>query len=76
MGGERIKVGNLREQSNYVPLPYRRVSYQPYSGPMNAKNIVTHLLSREVYRRTDIIVLHNEGPEFAVAAVHREEPES
>ena len=76
MSGERIKVGNLRKQSNYVPLPYRRVSYQPYSGPMYAKDIVAHLLSREVYRRTDIIVLHNEEAEFAVAAIQREEAES
>ena len=76
MGGERIKVGNLREQSNYVPLPYRRVSYQPYSGPMKAENIIAHLLSREVYRRTDIVILHNEKPAFAIAAVQREESES
>lgn len=76
MGGERIIVGNLREQINFVPLPYRRVSYQPYSGPMTTEGIVAHLLSREVYRRTDIVVLHNSEAAFAVAAVQREEADT
>ena len=76
MGGERLIVGNLRTQKNFVPLPYRRVSYQPYSGIMTAEAVSGHLLAREVYRRTDIVVLHNEKQEFAVAAVQRADAET
>jgi hypothetical protein len=71
MGGEILEVGNLREQKNFVPLPYRRVSYQPYEGAMTEPAIREHLLGREVYRRTDIVILHNERREWAVAAVRR-----
>ncbi|MGR9046285.1 MAG: DUF7714 family protein [Gammaproteobacteria bacterium] len=71
MGGETLKVGNLRNRNNFVPLPYRRVSFQPYDGVMSAAAISEHLLSREIYRRTDIVVLHNDKQEYAVAAVQR-----
>lgn len=71
MGGEVLKVGNLKDRKNFVPLPYRRVSYQPYAGPMAEAAIEGHLLAREVYRRTDIVILHNERHELAVAAVQR-----
>ena len=72
MGGEILQVGGLRQQLNFVPLPYRRVSYQPYSGEMTAVAIERHICSREVYRRTDVIVLHNDKEEYAVVAVQRD----
>jgi hypothetical protein len=71
MGGEALKIGKLRGQKNFVPLPYRRVSYQPYQGCMTETAIEAHLLAREVYRRTDIVVLHNAEQQLAVAAVQR-----
>jgi hypothetical protein len=71
MGGEVLTVGNLKNQKNFVPLPYRRVSYQPYAGVMTDAAITGYLLAREVYRRTDIVILHNDRGENAVAAVQR-----
>ncbi len=76
MGGEVLTVGNLKHQKNFVPLPYRRVSYQPYAGDMSEEAITAHLLAREAYRRTDIVILHNERGENAVAAVQRVESEA
>lgn len=75
MGGEILTVGNLKEQKNFVPLPYRRVSFQPYSGAMTREAIARYLLPREVYRRTDIVVLHSDAGEYAVAAVQRRQSE-
>ena len=71
MGGEILQTGGLRQQLNFVPLPYRRVSFQPYAGAMTAGAIENHISSREVYRRTDIIILHNDEQEYAVVAVQR-----
>lgn len=71
MSGEVLEVGTLSTQKNLVPLPYRRVSYQPYVGRMTSDAITEHLMSRELYRRTDFVVLHNDSQEFAVAAVQR-----
>lgn len=71
MGGEVLEVGKLGTRKNFVPLPYRCVSYQPYGGDMNDAAIVEHLMARELYRRTDIVVLHNEKQEYAVAAIQR-----
>lgn len=65
---------SFRAQQNVVPLPYRRVSMQPYSGPMTEEAIVSHFLGREAYRRTDFIVLHTddlEAREYAVVAISR-----
>lgn len=76
MGGEILKVGNLRWQKNFVPLPYRRVSYQPYEGVMTAVAICAYLLAREVYRRTDIVILHTVEGACAVAAVQRAESDA
>lgn len=76
MGGEILQVGGLRERRNFVPLPYRRVSYQPYAGAMTAPAIREHLLAREVYRRTDVVILHNDSAQLAVAAVQRDGSES
>ncbi|MSP28672.1 MAG: hypothetical protein EXR80_09830 [Methylococcales bacterium] len=61
----------IKQQQNFVPLPYRRVSFQPYHGDMSEVAITAHLLNREVYRRTDVIVLHNTDNQYAVAAVQR-----
>ena len=72
MGADILQAGNLRQQLNFVPLPYRRVSFQPYAGAMTAADIESHLRAREVYRRTDIVVLHNDRRQYAVAAVQRE----
>lgn len=58
----------MREQKNFVPLPYRRVSVQPYQGEMSEAAICAHLLGREAYRRTDFVVLR-QGAATAVAAV-------
>ncbi len=76
MGGAVLKVGSLKWQNNFVPLPYRRVSYQPYEGAMTEAAIETHLLAREVYRRTDVVVLHNADHQLAVAAVQRIESDT
>ena len=75
MGGEILQVGKLRQQLNFVPLPYRSVSYQPYNGALTAAAIEQHILAREVYRRTDVIILHNENQEYAVVAVQRRSSE-
>ncbi len=71
MNGAILQVGNLKQQQNFVPLPYRCVSFQPYDGEMDAAVIESYLLDREVYRRTDIIILHNSRQKYAVAAVQR-----
>lgn len=59
MNGAILQVGDLKKQQNFVPLPYRCVSFQPYDGKMDTTVIERYLLKREVYRRTDIIILHN-----------------
>lgn len=71
MNGVILQVGDLKQRRNFVPLPYRCVSFQPYEGSMAADSIAEYVLSREVYRRTDIIILHNDSQEYAVAAVQR-----
>lgn len=53
---------------NLVPLPYRRVSVQPYTGEMTAAAIRAHLMGRETYRRTDFVVLRK-GETAAITAV-------
>src|SRR6266545_2995675 len=59
------------ETRNLVPLPYRRVSVQPYAGELGAEAVTAHLLGREAYRRTDFVVLRAPSGEHAVAAVTR-----
>ncbi|MGZ8187914.1 MAG: DUF7714 family protein [Methylosarcina sp.] len=71
MNGGILRVGHLKQQQNFVPLPYRCVSFQPYEGDMKAAVIERYLAAREVYRRTDIVILHNARHEYAVAAVQR-----
>lgn len=60
---------------NLVPLPYRRVSVQPYDGAMTESAIRSHLMGREAYRRTDFIVLRK-GDATAIAEVTAPERES
>jgi hypothetical protein len=59
---------------NFVPLPYRHVSVQPYQGSMTAEAIKSHLLGKDSYRRTRYVVLE-QGDACAVAAVSRESEE-
>jgi hypothetical protein len=74
--GAILEVGQLKQRENFVPLPYRCVSFQPYDGPMTADAIERYLLNREVYRRTDIVVLHGSNRDCAVAAVQRSASDS
>ncbi len=60
---------------NLVPLPYRRVSVQPYTGGMTEAAIRAHLMGRETYRRTDFVVLRK-GEATAVVAVSAPDRES
>jgi len=69
--GGILEIGQLKQRENFVPLPYRCVSFQPYDGPMTAEVIQDYLLSREVYRRTNIVILHGPDRQYAVAAVQR-----
>ena len=72
---DTVMPSTWRSVQNLVPLPYRRVSVQPYHGPMTEDAISTLLLSREAYRRTDFIVLRGEGTRTAVVAITRAESE-
>ena len=60
---------------NLVPLPYRRVSMQPYTGEMTEAAIRAHLMGREAYRRTDFVVLR-QGDATAVTAITAPDRES
>jgi len=60
---------------NLVPLPYRRVSVQPYQGAMTESAIRSHLMGREAYRRTDFVVLRK-GDDTAVAEITAPDRES
>jgi hypothetical protein len=60
---------------NFVPLPYRRVSVQPYGGQMTEEAIRAHLMGRETYRRTDFVVLRK-AEQTAVAEVTAPDRES
>jgi len=59
----------LRDRRNLVELPYRGVSVQPYGGEMTEAAILAHLLGREAYRRTNVIVLRGAGDAYAVVAI-------
>jgi hypothetical protein len=56
---------------NFVPLPYRQVSVQPYAGELTEAAILSYLRGRDSYRRTRFIILH-QGRACAVACVDRE----
>ena len=73
MRPERTSEHHTESMKNLVPLPYRRVSVQPYSSEMTEEAIRTHLLGREAYRRTDYVVLESNGA-TAVTAGHDGRP--
>ncbi len=69
------KPHSYRNACNLVPLPYRRVSVQPYDGAMTADEITSLLMSREAYRRTNFVVLRGAGEQTAVVSITRAESE-
>jgi hypothetical protein len=52
---------------NFMPLPYRRVSYQKADFPLTAEGLAT-IVGRDAYRHTEFIVFRD-GSSIAVAAV-------
>ncbi len=64
-----------REQRNLVELPYRGVSVQPYDGEMTEAAITAHLMGREAYRRTNVIVLRGPAGAYALAAIRAQDRE-
>ena len=52
---------------NFVPLPYRRVSYQPADFPLTDAGLQT-IVGRDAYRRTEFVVFHDRD-RVAVAAI-------
>ena len=69
----KIKPVLFRDKKNIVPLPYRNVSNQPYDGEMSEPAILSHLMGREAYRRTEFIVLNKNSEERAVCAISTED---
>jgi hypothetical protein len=59
----------FKDRLNFVPLPYRGVSVQAYDGPMTEHGIARSFLGREIYRRTEFIVLRAPDGQHAVIAV-------
>lgn len=57
----------LRE--NFICRPYRGVSVQHWTGPLEEGPVKEILLSREAYRRTEFVVLRADGGATAVVAV-------
>ena len=60
--------------ANTMARPYRGLSVQEVDVPLTEIDLLLHLLGREVYRRTDWLVLRN-GGEAALVAVRRESDE-
>ncbi len=58
---------------NFVPLPYRRVSYQKADFPLTAAGLET-IVGREAYRHTDFVVFHDASG-VAVAAIAKQSRE-
>lgn len=58
-----------RNEINFVPLPYRGVSLQPYDGAMNVQDIVSRFIGREAYRRTEFVVLRAPDETYAIIAI-------
>jgi hypothetical protein len=52
---------------NFVPLPYRRVSYQLADFPLTDAGLQT-IVGRDAYRRTEFVVFHDRD-RVAVAAI-------
>ncbi|MGH3947573.1 MAG: DUF7714 family protein [Pseudonocardiaceae bacterium] len=55
---------------NTITRPYRGLSVQEVEVPLTEMDLVPFLLGREVYRRTDYLVLRN-GAQTAVVAVRK-----
>lgn len=51
----------VAEHGNLRSHPYRGLSVQEVTIPLDATEIRTYLLGREVYRRTDYLALRNQG---------------
>lgn len=70
-GGRVVAAGRRPGEPapNFVPLPYRRVSYQKADFPLTVAALRT-IVGREAYRHTDFIVFHDAGG-VAVAAVDK-----
>lgn len=60
---------------NFIPLPYRQVSVQPYHGPMTPDAITAHLLGKDSYRRTGYVILEQPNHTCAIASVSRQSNE-
>lgn len=58
-------------EPNTVTRPYRGLSVQDVDVPLTEPDLLAYLLGREVYRRTDYLVLRN-GTRTALAAVRKE----
>jgi hypothetical protein len=56
---------------NTVSRPYRGLSVQETDVPLTTEALTAHLTGREVYRRTDYLVLRN-GDDLALVQVRRE----
>lgn len=63
-----------RGEDNFVPLPYRRVSFRRLDGELTPKRIERSLMGVDAYRRTEFIVLES-GGEHAVIEVETEDRE-
>jgi hypothetical protein len=59
---------------NTVTRPYRGLSVQEVDVPLTEAALLGHLLGREVYRRTEYLVLRN-GDDSALVAVRRAQPQ-
>lgn len=55
---------------SFVPLPYRRVSYQDADFALTTDGLAT-IVGREAYRHTDFVVFRR-GQDVAVAAIEKE----
>lgn len=60
---------SMRDRRNFVELPYRGVSVQPYAGEMTESAITSHLMGKEAYRRTNVIVLRGADETYALVAI-------
>lgn len=61
-------------ERNFITRPYRGLSVQEVVVPLTEAELTGYLLGREVYRRTDYLVLRNAG-RAAVLAVRKQSAE-
>lgn len=57
---------------NFMPLPYRQVSVQKYTGAWTEEALKNHLLGRDAYRRTAYIILYDENNKSSCGIVRIE----